>query len=106
MAFGIKFTLTAPQQQSRIIAGFEVTDATLDFDRGELLIAYDLLNGSGQKLNNERTITVDGQAALDLFAQAQTVATNQNETVIRALYYVLTDAVRDALILDGNIEVA
>jgi len=106
MAFGINFTLTAPIQQSVNLGGFEVTDATLDFDRQEIVIAYDRLDDSGTRLDQQRAITLDGQAALDAFAEAQALATSQNETVIRALYYVFTAAVRDSLGVTGTINVA
>jgi hypothetical protein len=105
MAFGIDFTLTTPIPQSVTIDGFVVTDMTLDFDAGELVIAYDRLNDSRVRLAQERSITVDGQAAVDAFARAEEVAGNNGETVIRALYYVAHELVRDALSLTGTINV-
>jgi len=105
MAFGIKFNLNSNITQNVVTAGFEVTDATLDFDLGEIVIAYDRIDGAGVRLKQERTITVDGQQALDLFARAQTLAVANSETVIRALYYVFTDAVRDSLGVSGTISV-
>lgn len=105
MALGIKFTLTTPIQQSVNLGGFEVTDATLDFDRGEIVIAYDRLSNTGVRLDQQRAITLDGQAAIDAFAEAQALAVQQSETVIRALYYVFTARVRDSLGVTGTINV-
>jgi len=105
MAFGINFTLTAPIQQSVSLGGFEVTDATLDFDNQEIVIAYDRLDDAGARIDQQRAITLDGQAALDAFAEAQTLAVQHSETVIRALYYVFTEAVRESLGVTGTIVV-
>lgn len=105
MAFGIDFSLNTPVDQTVTISGFEVSDMTLDFDKQEIVIAYDRLGG-GQRLDQERVVTVDGQQAADMFARAEQIATAQSETVIRALYYVATEVVRDRLGVSGTINVA
>lgn len=106
MAFGIDFSLNTPVDQTVTISGFEVSDMTLDFDKQEIVIAYDRLGGGGQRLDQERVVTVDGQQAADMFARAEQVAAAQSETVIRALYYVATEVVRDRLGVSGTINVA
>lgn len=106
MALGIDFALNTPLVQNRTINGFEVTDVTLDFIGNELVIAYDMKDDNDNFMDEQKVVTVDGQAAVNMFARAQNLATNNSETVIRALYYVCTEEVRDSLGVSGTINVA
>ena len=106
MPLGIKFTLDTPRVENTTTDGFEVIDATFDFVRGQIVIAFDRLDDQGNVMQRERAITLDGQDAQNALDRAQQIATNQGQTVIRALYYVLTERVRDHLGFPGTIEIA